>query len=126
MWFSPKEISTGALTNLMQNNRNRVEKELASMLFSLMETCEVDEINVCPTDALQVLNRTRIKTDLTQLRQILKKDWKLSNQDNSLPYQKMIMWQEGGLGLTPAKGRYYTITKSFLLRYFSEEQKSDA
>ncbi|WPY98839.1 primase-helicase family protein [Christiangramia sp. OXR-203] len=126
MWFSPKEIGTDALTNLMQNNRNRVEKELASMLFSLMETCEVDEINVCPTDALQVLNRTRIKTDLTQLRQILKKDWKLSNQDNSLNYQKMIMWQEGGLGLTPAKGRYYTITKSFLLRYFSEEQKSDA
>ncbi|MDT0651319.1 DUF5906 domain-containing protein [Autumnicola edwardsiae] len=124
MWFTPEEVRTNALANLMQNNRNRVEKELASILLSLMETCEVDEVAICPMDALYVLNRTRIKTDLTQLRQILKKEWKLTNQDNSLSYQKMIMWLEGGLGLTPAKGRYYTVTKSFLLQRFGEEQKN--
>lgn len=123
MWFTPEEVRTDALTNLMQNNRNRVEKELASIILSVMETCEVDEVNVCPMDALYVLNRTRIKTDLTQLRQILKKDWKLTNQNNSLSYQKMIMWQEGGLGMISAKGRYYTVTKSFLMQRFGEEEK---
>lgn len=126
MWFSAEEIKTDALENLMHNNRNRVEKELASMILSAMETFELDEIDLCPLDALQVLNRTRVKTDLTQLRKILKKDWKLTNQENSLTYKKMIIWQEGGLGLTDAIGRYYTVGKSFLSKNFGEEQQNEA
>lgn len=126
MWFKPEQLCTDALANLMQYNRNRVEKELANIILSLMETHEIEEVDLCPMDALYVLNRTRIKTDLTQLRQILKKDWKLSNQENSKNYQKMIMWLEGGMGFTAAKGRYYTITKSFLLQHFGEELKSEA
>lgn len=125
MWFTPEQISTSALKNLMQNNRNRVEKELVNMLLNVMDTFELDEVDLCPLDALQVLNRTRVKTDLTQLRQILKRDWKLTNQDNSLCYQKMVIWQEGGLGLTDAKGRYYTVQKSFLLQNFTEGQEND-
>jgi hypothetical protein len=125
MWFTPEQIKTNALKNLMRNNRNRIEKELASVILSVMETFEVDELAVCPLDALQVLNRTRVRTDLTQLRQILKKDWKLSNQDNSLKYQKMVIWQEGGLGLIEAKGRYYTIKKPFLLRHFEDMENDE-
>ena len=120
MWFSPDEIRTNALINLKQNNRNRVEKELASAIFSVMETFAIDEVNVCPLDALQVLNRTRIRTDLTQLRRIFKKEWKLKNQKNSLSYNRMIAWQEGGIGLIEGKGRYYTITRSFLDLHFGE------
>ncbi len=125
MWFTAQEIRTDALEYLMQNNRSRVEKELASMILSAMETFELDEIDLCPLDALQVLNRTRVKTDLTQLRHILKKDWKLTNQDNSLTYKKMIIWQEGGLGLTDAIGRYYTVEKAFLSKNFGEEIQND-
>ncbi len=121
MWFTPEQIRTDALENLMQNNRNRVEKELASILLDAMETFELEQLDLCPMDALQVLNRTRIKTDLTQLRQILKKDWKLNNQTNSLKYQKIIMWQEGGLGMIEAKGRYYTIEKFFLKEQFRQD-----
>lgn len=121
MWFSPEQIRTDALENLMQNNRNRVERELASVILDAMETFELEEVAICPLDALQVLNRTRIKTDLTQLRKILKKDWNLSNQTNSLKYQKMFVWQDGGLGMIDAKGRYYTVKKSFLLQQFRED-----
>lgn len=121
MWFSPAQIKTKALANLMQNNRNRVEKELASIILSAMETLELEEVQLCPLDALHLLNRTRIKTDLTQLRHILKKDWKLQNQDNSMVYSKLMIWQEGGMGLTDAKGRYYSIKRSFLMENFEEE-----
>lgn len=121
MWFSPAQIKTKALENLMQNNRNRVEKELASIILSAMETLELEEVQLCPMDALHLLNRTRIKTDLTQLRHILKKDWKLQNQDNSMVYSKLMIWQEGGMGFTDAKGRYYSIKKDFLKKNFSEE-----
>ena len=123
MWFTPEQIKTTALENLMQNNRNRVEQELASLILSVMETFELEEVDVCPLDALQALNRTRIKTDLTQLRQILKKDWNLSNQNNSLNYKKMMIWQDGGLGMIEARGRYYTVKKSFILQNFSDDMK---
>ncbi|OBX26157.1 hypothetical protein LX77_02031 [Gelidibacter algens] len=121
MWFSPSQIRTQALENLMQNNRNRVEKELASVILSAMETLDLEEVQICPLDALHLLNRTRIKTDLTQLRHIFKKDWKLRNQDNSMMYSKLMIWQEGGMGLTDAKGRYYSIKRDFLMEHFGEE-----
>jgi len=123
MWFTPEQIKTTALENLMQNNRNRVEQELGSLILNVMETFELEEVAICPLDALQALNRTRIKTDLTQLRQILKKDWNLSNQNNSLNYKKMMIWQDGGLGMIEARGRYYTVKKSFILQNFSDDMK---
>jgi hypothetical protein len=121
MWFSPAQIKTKALENLMQNNKNRVEKELASIILSAMETFELEEVQLCPLDALHLLSQTRIKTDLTQLRHILKKDWKLVNQENSLAYGKLMIWREGGMGLIDAKGRYYTIKREFLSEHFGEE-----
>ncbi|GBF22586.1 hypothetical protein C21_04787 [Arenibacter sp. NBRC 103722] len=121
MWFSPSQIRTRALESLMRNNRNRVEKELASVILSAMETFDLEELELCPLDALQLLNRTRIKTDLTQLRQILKKDWKLINQKNSMVYRKLMIWPEGVMGWIDGKGRYYTIKKDFLLEQFGEE-----
>ncbi|MBJ7879626.1 primase-helicase family protein [Gelidibacter salicanalis] len=121
MWFTPAQIRTQALENLMSNNRNRVEKELASIILNAMDTLEEEEIQLCPLDALHLLNRTRIRTDLTQLRHILKKDWKLTNQDNSMGYKKLMIWQEGGMGFTDAKGRYYSIEKDFLLKRFGED-----
>ena len=123
MWFTPEQIKTTALENLMQNNRNRVEQELASLILNVMETFELEEVAICPLDALQALNRTRVKTDLTQLRQIFKKEWNLSNQNNSLNYKKMMIWQDGGLGMIEARGRYYTVKKSFILQHFIDDMK---
>ncbi|MFD0799608.1 primase-helicase family protein [Maribacter chungangensis] len=120
MWFTPKQIKTAALKKLVQNNRNRVEKELATILLGAMEQFDTEEILLCPLDALQLLNRTRIKTDLTQLRRLLKRDWKLENKDNSLSYQKPVIWQDASMQLVDAKGRYFTVEKSFLLENFDE------
>ncbi|PHN94509.1 hypothetical protein CSC80_03925 [Maribacter sp. 6B07] len=120
MWFTPKQIRTAALKKLVQNNRNRVEKELATILLGAMEQFDTDEIHLCPLDALQLLNRTRIRTDLTQLRRLLKRDWKLENKDNSLSYQKPVIWQDASMQLVDAKGRYFTVEKPFLLENFDE------
>lgn len=62
-----------ALENLMQNNRNRVEKELASMILDAMETFELEEVAICPLEALQVLNRTRIKNRFNPIATNIKK-----------------------------------------------------
>lgn len=103
-----------------KNNRNRVERELATILLGAMEQFDSNEVHLCPLDALQLLNRTRIKTDLTQLRRLLKKDWRLENKDNSLSYQKLVIWQDASMHLVDAKGRYFTVEKSFLLENFDE------
>lgn len=120
MWFTASQIQTQALKKLVLNNRNRVEKELASVLLSAMENFDLEEIQLCPLDALQILNKTRVKTDLTQLRRLLKLDWRLKNQDNSLRYQKVVIWQDGSMQQIEAKGRFFTVEKSFLFQNFDE------
>ena len=120
MWFTPQQIHTPALCKLVQNNRNRVERELASILLGVMEKFDLDEIDLCPLDALNALNRTRVKTDLTQLRKLLKVDWNLVNQQNSNQYQKFVIWSDGQITLTESKGRYFTVKKDFLTSDFDE------
>ncbi|MCK0158978.1 hypothetical protein MWU65_17480, partial [Cellulophaga sp. F20128] len=120
MWFSAQQIKTQALTRLVQNNRNRVEKELASILLSVIEKFDLDVVDICPMDALLALNKTRVKTDLTQLRKLLKTDWKLSNQENSNKYQKFVIWTDGDMTLIDAKGRYFTVEKDFLTKNFDD------
>jgi hypothetical protein len=120
MWFTAKEIETPALKKLVMNNRNRVEKELASILLSVMEKFELEAVDLCPIDALHLLNRTRVKTDLTQLRKLFKNDWKLKNRNNSNKYQKITLWSDGDIHLTDAKGRYFTVEKTFLNKNFDD------
>ena len=120
MWFTPQQIKTKALVKLVQNNRNRVEKELASILLSVIEKFDLKAVDLCPTDALLALNKTRVRTDLTQLRKLLKLDWKLNNQENSNKYQKFVFWTDGDMTLVDAKGRYFRVEKDFLTKNFDD------
>ena len=89
-----------------------------------MDKFELSEIQLCPMDALHMLNKTRVKTDLTQLRRLLKKEWKLENQKNSNSYQRATIWNNGEINLEDAKGRYFSISKHFLLKNFDEMMTS--
>lgn len=120
MWFTPEQIYTPALKKLKNNNRNRVEKELSEILMSVIDKHELDSIEFTPMDLLNALNKTRVKTDITHLRQILKKEWKLTNQKNSLQYRKFTILSDGDIVLTDSKGRYYSVEKAFLLKNFDE------
>ena len=121
MWFSPAQIETPALRKLVQHNKNRIEKELANILMMVMENHDLETIDFCPMDILNAISKTRLRTDLTQIRKILKKDWELSSQPNSNKYQKFIIWGDGSTNLTGAKGRYFTISKMFLVENFPEQ-----
>ncbi len=121
MWFSPTQIETPALRKLVQHNKNRIEKELANILLMVMEDNDMEKINFCAIDALNAIGKTRLRTDLTQIRKILKKDWKLESQPNSHMYQKFSIWADGTTMFKDAKGRYFTISKSFLAENFPEQ-----
>jgi len=120
MWFHPQQIQTTALLNLIKHNRSRVEKELANILLVVMEQYDLDEIDFYPLDAMYAVNQTRVKTDLTQIRRILKKDWQLTPKENSLSYEKFILWGKGEISRETGTGRFYTVKKDFLLENFDE------
>ncbi|MCT4588825.1 MAG: DUF5906 domain-containing protein [Carboxylicivirga sp.] len=120
MWFTPLQIRTKALQKLIQHNRSRVEKELASILLVIIEKYSLEEINFCPQDAMFAINQTRVKTDLTQIRQLLKKEWKLTPKPNSLTYEKFVFWNKGEILRETDTGRFYTVKKEFLLENFDE------
>ena len=120
MWFTAKQLETPALKKLMNNNRNRVEKELVILMISVMDRHELEELQFVPFDLVNALSRTRIKTDQTQIRQLLKKDWKLSNKKNTLSYRKFLILTDGEIILTESKGRYFTITRKYISDNFDE------
>ncbi len=120
MWFTPKQIYTPALKKLVSNNRNRVEKEIAQILISVLEKFDLDKVDFVPFDLLNALNKTRVKTDLTQIRTILKKDWKIKNRSNSLSYRKFTVLSDGDIVLSDNKGRYFSVDKVFLMKNFDE------
>ena len=120
MWFTPWQIRTKALQNLIRHNRSRVEKELASILLMVMDKYDQNEIDFCPQDAVFAVNQTRVKTDLTQIRHLLKKEWKLTPKTNSLTHEKFTIWNKGEISRETETGRYYTVKKKFLLENFDE------
>ncbi len=118
MWFTADQIETPALKRLVQNNRNRVERELAGILLMIMEDHDLETLDLCPMDVYNAISKSRLRFDLTQIRNILKKEWKLENQSNSNRYQKF--WGDGSTTFREAKGRYFTINKIFLLENFED------
>lgn len=120
MWFTPQQIRTTALNKLVNNNRNRVEIEIAHLLCSVMEKFDLEEINFSIMDLLNALNKTRIKTDLTQLRTLLKTNWKLPQKNNCFKYQKFTILSDGEIVLLDNKGRFFTLKKEFLLKNFDD------
>ncbi|MDD7915473.1 primase-helicase family protein [Polaribacter ponticola] len=84
MWFTPQQIYTPALKKLIDNNRNHVEKEIAHLLYNIIEKFNLEEIHFSIMDLFAALNKTRVKTDLTQLRKLLNNSWNLEKKTTVL------------------------------------------
>ena len=97
-----------------------MEKEIASICLMVMEKFDLEEVNLCSGDILPALRMSRVNSDQTHVRKILKKDWKLESQSNSNRYEKFSFLPDGEIIMTSAKGRYYTIGKSFLDENFND------
>ena len=126
MWFSFDQIKTKAFQRLVQNNKDRVERELANILIMIMERMETDVVKLCSEDALNLLKSMGIKTDLGALRRILKAKWKLKNQPNSNSYEQIRIGSNSELRHSKAKGRYFTITKEFIIKNFDDFDEDDS
>lgn len=115
MWFTREQIKTDALTNLIRHNCNKLETELSNMLINIIEVLNVEVLDFTLSDLQNALNKFRIKYDATEIRRIIRKKWCLQQQENPNKYEKLFVTQDLDIGFNPSKGRFYSISRQFLL-----------
>jgi hypothetical protein len=108
MWFSPAMLETPALQKIKKYNTNKIEMEIATYCLELMERLEKDRVLCCPADFLDVIRNVGLKTDITQVRSILKDGCGLRSDKNS-DYTFYHIGIDGELFPMKKKGRYFEI-----------------
>ncbi len=111
MWFSPVILETPALQKIKKYNTNKIEMEIATYCLEIMERLEKDRVLCCPADFLDVIRNAGLKTDITQVRSILKDGWGLYSDKNS-DYTFYHIGMDGELFPMKKKGRYFEIGRN--------------
>ena len=125
MWFTPEQIRTNALLKLVRHNSNKIERELANALMNTMESLDIETLDFCFSDLLNILNKFKIKYDPVKIKNVIRKNWKLEQAKNSNQYQKVSITNDLDFYQNLTKGRYYTITRKFLSDFSDELMKTD-
>lgn len=122
MWFTDSQIRTKALQKLVWKNNNKLESQIIELLYEFFESTEDSKINCIPQDIFNMLGKMFSKQYWTvnDVRKILKENWKLEPQSNSLTYIKYDL--DYGLCFFQQNktGRYFTIERNFILQKFDE------
>lgn len=117
MWFSKSQLHTPALAKLIAANRSSLEKEMAGKLITVLEDMDLEEVKFCIKDLVGALPK---KYTDNQVRRVIKNNWKLQHVGNAFDYKKFNILSNGEITFTDSKGKYYTITKSFLKEKFDD------
>lgn len=114
MWFSPKDLETAALRNIKGNGKGKNERILADMINDILNDLGVDKIKATPKDLADLCKFANYsaKMEYSDIKEVLKKSWKLEAEKNSLTYDK-IQWNNEFV-TCKAVGRYYTITRELI------------
>ena len=115
MWFTPEQIKTKALQKLVRYNSSKIENELANVLLNTMESLDIEILEFCFSDLLNILNKFRIKYDAAEIKKIVRENWQLIPASNSNKYQKITVTIDLDFYQNQSKGRHYSISRIFLL-----------
>jgi len=122
MWFTDSQIRTKALQRLVWKNNNKLESKIIELLYEFFESNEDSKIHCIPQDIFNMLGKMFSKQYWTvnDVWKILKENWKLEPQSNSLSYIKYDL--DYGLSFFQQNktGRYFTIERNFILQKFDE------
>ena len=83
MWFSPVMLETPALQKIKKYNTSKIEMEMAAYCLDVIERQGKSSMQCCPADFLDIVRNTGLKTDIIQVRSILKDSWGLRTEKNS-------------------------------------------
>ncbi|KAA6333745.1 hypothetical protein EZS27_017877 [termite gut metagenome] len=110
MWFTPLQLETPALQKIKKYNTNKIEIEIASYCRDVMERLGEDKMAGCPADFFGIIRDAGLRTDISQIRNILKDSWSLHSDKNS-DYTFYRIEINGDMSPVKRKGRYLEITK---------------
>lgn len=113
MWFTPDQLETSALRKIKKYNTNKVEIEIATWCADVMERTKEDKVRCCPKDLLDVIRDAGMKTDITNIRSILRDNWGLRSAKNT-DYIFYHIGTEGDLFPAKRRGRYFEITREMV------------
>lgn len=122
MWFKPEDLRTSALDRLVARN-NKLEAKMIELFYEYFQAIDsAKEITVVPSDVIQMVKRMFGFSNCKRndVRTILKKNWGLTPQSNSLTYEKTNLNIDEAFVSISATGRYYTIDKFFISEKFDE------
>ncbi|MCF0220486.1 MAG: helicase, partial [Muribaculaceae bacterium] len=113
MWFSPKDIHTEALDKIIQNNRPRLEVDMAEVVLDIMDKQTIASVQFCLDDLMALLMFAHVKVEKSQVRKILKDYWKLSPAPNALTYTTYVNDCSFGTGYSSRTkvGRFFTVNR---------------
>ena len=114
MWFTPHQIKTKALQKLVRFSTTKFENELANILLNTMESLDVEILEFCFSDLLNILNKFRVKYDAGEIKKIIRDVWKLEQANNSNQYQKITLTSDLDFYQNQSKGRHYSVSRIFL------------
>ena len=116
MWFNPKQLETDALRKIIRSNRNRLEIEMAELLFDIMASVGVSSVSFCLNDIIPLLVCSQVKVEKSQVRKVVQECWKLAPASNSLSYTTYQYDYNRECRYSPVRriGRYYTVSKEQL------------
>ena len=116
MWFSPERLRTAALNRIVISNRSKIEFEVAELLMDIMDSTGESSVSFVVNDIANLLTYRNVRADTSEIRRLLQIYWRLKPVSNLLTYRTY------SVGMYPAKytaktavGRYYTVTKDFIL-----------
>jgi hypothetical protein len=122
MWFTESQIRTKALQKLVWKNNNKLESKIIELLYEFFECTEDMDVQFIPQDIFNMLCK-QLKNQywtVNDVRKLLKENWKLEPQNNSLAYIKYDIDYSGSFYQQNRIGRYFTVERNFILQKFDE------
>ena len=124
LWFEFKDYETRALKRVINHNKNKLELELVNIFIMILENFNEDKLCFQPLDLANFLSKSYQKTDLSEIRKLLKEKWQLKPAPNSLAYKRYILLSDGSFTYNNEKGRYYLIDRSWLKENYDDLMKN--
>jgi hypothetical protein len=120
MWFRYDLLITDALRKIITHNRGKVENEMLTVISELMQIQGTEEYQFSVNDLFDMVRRSAISTDASQIRKILQDKWQLQPKPPTY-YTAYVFGCNGEILSLPGKtARVYCISLKQLDEIMSE------
>jgi hypothetical protein len=123
MWFTPDQITTGALKKVKKYNRNKLEVEMAQIILTITDQKELTEICFSLSDMQEWLQKKGFRGyDSNSIKKVLQDTWGLAPSENSNAYTQYRLGSDGSIYEYHYKGRYYKLSQKEVLNlHYSDD-----